>query len=164
MDKENRKHFLSPNFVSDVEKKRGSLSPKYICDNLWKYFKNTRLCTYEQLFIPICRKNHWYLIILNIHAKRIKLLDSLIDGRKKRMDAFIEKLVNVLSTVIGIQERRPSVDMTEFEFVVPEVVQQLNPTDCGIFVMKFMQLWSNDGISRAITNVLYSVIQNKEEG
>ena len=39
---------------------------------------------------------------------------------------------NVLSTVIGIQERRPSVDMTEFEFVVPEfvvpeVVQQLNP-------------------------------------
>ncbi|RVW72243.1 hypothetical protein CK203_054938 [Vitis vinifera] len=108
MDKENRKHFLSPNFVSDVEKKRGSLSPKYICDNLWKYFKNTRLCTYEQ--------------------------------------------VNVLSTVIGIQERRPSVDMTEFEFVVPEVVQQLNPTDCGIFVMKFMQLWSNGGISRAIAN------------
>ncbi|XP_059596453.1 uncharacterized protein LOC132254578 [Vitis vinifera] len=78
MDKENRKHFLSPNFVSDVEKKRGFLSPKYICDNLWKYFKNTRLCTYEQLFIPICRKNHWYLIILNIHAKRIELLDSLI--------------------------------------------------------------------------------------
>ncbi|RVW51285.1 hypothetical protein CK203_075443 [Vitis vinifera] len=113
MDKENRKHFLSPNFVSDVEKKRGFLSPKYICDNLWKYFKNTRLCTYEQ--------------------------------------------VNVLSTVIGIQERRPSVDMTEFEFVVPEfvvleVVQQLNPTDCGIFVMKFMQLWSNGGISRAIAN------------
>lgn len=137
---------------SDVENKRGSLSPKYICDNLWKYFKNTRLCTYEQLFIPICRKNHWYLIILNIHAKRIELLDSLIDGRKKRMDAFIEKLVNVLSTVIGIQERRPSVDMTEFEFVVPEVVQQLNPTDCGIFVMKFMQLWSNGGISRAIAN------------
>ncbi|KAL6321777.1 hypothetical protein AAG906_035295 [Vitis piasezkii] len=80
MDKENRKHFLSPNFVSDVENKRGSLSPKYICDNLWKYFKNTRLCTYEQ--------------------------------------------VNVLSTVIGIQERRPS----------------------------FMQLWSNRGISRAIAN------------
>ncbi|XP_059595793.1 uncharacterized protein LOC104880291 [Vitis vinifera] len=60
--------------------------------------------------------------------------------------------VNVLSTVIGIQERRPSVDMTEFEFVVPEVVQQLNPTDCGIFVIKFMQLWSNGGLSRAIAN------------
>ncbi|KAL6349446.1 hypothetical protein AAG906_034103 [Vitis piasezkii] len=131
---------------------KGSLSPKYICGNLWKYFKNTQLCTYEQLFILICRKNHWNLIILNIHVKRIELLDSLIVGRKKRMDAFIEKLVNVLSTVIGIQERRPSVDMTEFEFVVPEVVQQLNPTDCGIFVMKFMQLWSNGGISRAIAN------------
>ncbi|RVW58479.1 hypothetical protein CK203_105358 [Vitis vinifera] len=108
MDKENRKHFLSPNFVYDVENKRGSLSPKYICDNLWKYFKNTRLCTYEQ--------------------------------------------VNVLSTVIGIQERRPSMDMTKFEFVVPEVVQQLNLTDCGIFVYKFMQLWSNRGISHAIAN------------
>ncbi|RVX02894.1 hypothetical protein CK203_023224 [Vitis vinifera] len=80
------------------------------------------------------------------------------------LDKLVDNKVNVLSTVIGIQERRPSVDMTEFEFVVPEVVQQLNPTDCGIFVMKFMQLWSNDGISRAITNVLYSVIQNKEEG
>ncbi|KAL6350753.1 hypothetical protein AAG906_028221 [Vitis piasezkii] len=102
MDKENRKHFLSPNFA------RGTLSPKYICDNLWKYFKNTWLCTYEQ--------------------------------------------VNVLSTIIRIQERRPSVDMTEFEFVVPEIVQQLNPTDCGIFVIKFIQLWSNDGLSRAIAN------------
>ena len=35
--------------------------------------------------------------------------------------------VNVLSTVIGIQERRPSMDMTKFEFIVSEVVQQLNP-------------------------------------
>ena len=34
---------------------------------------------------------------------------------------------NVLSTVIGIQEKRPSMDMTEFEFIVPKVVQQLNP-------------------------------------
>ncbi|RVW60029.1 hypothetical protein CK203_089499 [Vitis vinifera] len=55
MDKENRKHFLSPNFVSDVENKRGTLSPKYM-------------------------------------------------------------------------------------------------TDCGIFVIKFTQLWSNDGLSRAIAN------------
>ena len=28
-------------------------------------------------------------------------------------------------------------------------------TDYGIFVIKFMQLWSNRGISRAIANVLY---------
>ncbi|KAJ9705516.1 hypothetical protein PVL29_003521 [Vitis rotundifolia] len=60
--------------------------------------------------------------------------------------------VNVLSTVIGIQERRPSMDMTEFEFVVPKVVQQLNPTDCDIFVIKFMQLWSNRGLPRIIAN------------
>ncbi|KAJ9691348.1 hypothetical protein PVL29_013505 [Vitis rotundifolia] len=60
--------------------------------------------------------------------------------------------VNILSTVIGIQEKRPLVDMIEYEFVVPEVVQQLNSTDCGIFVIKFMQLWSNGGLSRAIAN------------
>ncbi|KAJ9684948.1 hypothetical protein PVL29_017102 [Vitis rotundifolia] len=45
--------------------------------------------------------------------------------------------VNVLSTVIGIQERRPSMNMIEFEFVVPEV---------------FMQLWSNSGLSHTIAN------------
>ena len=28
-------------------------------------------------------------------------------------------------------------------------------TDCGIFVIKFMQLWSNSGLSCAIANVLY---------
>ncbi|KAL6340051.1 hypothetical protein AAG906_038886 [Vitis piasezkii] len=68
------------------------------------------------------------------------------------MDAFTKKLVNVLSTIIGIQERRPPMDMTEFEFVILEVVQQLNPTDCGIFVIKFMQLWSNGGLSHTIAN------------
>ncbi|RVW82336.1 hypothetical protein CK203_045152 [Vitis vinifera] len=40
---------------------------------------------------------------------------------------LVDNKVNVMSTVIGIQERRPSVDMTKFEFDVPEVVQQLNP-------------------------------------
>ena len=34
--------------------------------------------------------------------------------------------VNVLSTVIGIQERRLLMDMTELEFGILEVVQQLN--------------------------------------
>ncbi|KAJ9709622.1 hypothetical protein PVL29_001217 [Vitis rotundifolia] len=62
--------------------------------------------------------------------------------------------VSVLSTVIGIQERKLLVDMTKFEFVVLEVVQQLNPTDCDIFVIKFMQLWSSGGLSHAIANVI----------
>ncbi|KAJ9685057.1 hypothetical protein PVL29_017188 [Vitis rotundifolia] len=69
--------------------------------------------------------------------------------------------VNVLSTIIRIQERRPLMDMTEFEFVVPEVVQQLNPMDCDIFVIKFMQLWSKGGLSRAIVND--KVIKYKEK-
>ncbi|KAL6314436.1 hypothetical protein AAG906_025921 [Vitis piasezkii] len=70
-------------------------------------------------------------------------------------DKLVDNKVNVLSTVIGIQERRPSMDMMNLNLLF-EVVQQLNcKTDCGIFVMKFMQLWSNGGISRAIANVLY---------
>ncbi|KAL6311715.1 hypothetical protein AAG906_024604 [Vitis piasezkii] len=68
------------------------------------------------------------------------------------MDVFIEKRVNVLSTVIGIQERRPSMDIIEFKFVVPKVVQQLNLMDCDIFIIKFMQLWSNNGLSHTIVN------------
>ena len=35
-------------------------------------------------------------------------------------------MVNVLSIVIGIQERRLLMDMTELEFGILEVVQQLN--------------------------------------
>ena len=40
---------------SDVEKKRGTLSPKYICDNLWKYLKNTRLHTYERVLFSLMK-------------------------------------------------------------------------------------------------------------
>ncbi|RVW83376.1 hypothetical protein CK203_038904 [Vitis vinifera] len=86
--------------------------------------------------------------VVTMHCRILNGMDK--ENRKHFLSPNF--VVNVLSTVIGIQERRPSVDMTEFEFVVPEVVQQLNPTDCGIFVMKFMQLWSNGGISRAIAN------------
>ncbi|KAJ9693804.1 hypothetical protein PVL29_009663 [Vitis rotundifolia] len=85
--------------------------------------------------------------------------------------------VNVSSTVIGIQERRPSMDMTKFEFVLQDLYSSLTMqsksgykftnlmhnlliisliticrTDSGIFVLKFMQLWSNSGLSRAIEN------------
>ncbi|RVW68631.1 hypothetical protein CK203_058839 [Vitis vinifera] len=88
--------------------------------------------------------------VVTMHCRILNGMDK--ENRKHFLSPNF--VVNVLSTVIGIQERRPSVDMTEFEFVVPEVVQQLNSTDCGIFVMKFMQLWSNGGISRAIANVI----------
>ncbi|KAJ9684975.1 hypothetical protein PVL29_017127 [Vitis rotundifolia] len=60
--------------------------------------------------------------------------------------------VSVLSIVIVIQEKRPLMDMSEFKFVVLEVVQQLNRTDCDIFVIKFIELWSNGRLSRTIAN------------
>ncbi|RVW31323.1 hypothetical protein CK203_103446 [Vitis vinifera] len=34
-------------------------------------------------------------------------------------------------------------------------VENKRGTDCGIFVIKFMQLGSNGGLSRAISNVFY---------
>ncbi|RVW23356.1 Kinesin-like protein KIN-14I [Vitis vinifera] len=70
--------------------------------------------------LTVLIKNHWTLYVYDLSNKRIQLLDSC-PGRKK-------------TTLSGIQQNLAK--------VVLWLAAHRKRHDCGVFVMKFMELWS----------------------
>ncbi|RVW60120.1 hypothetical protein CK203_086578 [Vitis vinifera] len=56
----------------------------------------------------------------------------------------------VVLWLVSYKKQMVDVDLKMFCFVMPDVPSQPNDNDCGVFVMKFMDNWSNGGLSKSI--------------
>ncbi|KAL6335622.1 hypothetical protein AAG906_030758 [Vitis piasezkii] len=52
--------------------------------------------------------------------------------------------------LLATRKKMVDVDFKMFHFVMPNVPCQPNDNDCGVFIMKFMDNWSNGGLSKSI--------------
>ncbi|KAL6312011.1 hypothetical protein AAG906_017689 [Vitis piasezkii] len=95
-------------------------------------------------------ENHWTLYVYDLENRRIQLLDSR-PGRKKTMLSGVQQ--NLAKVVLWLAAHKKEVspyDLRTFNFITPDVPLQTNEHDCGVFVMKFMELWSMGGFSKSI--------------
>ncbi|RVX07411.1 hypothetical protein CK203_022624 [Vitis vinifera] len=72
-------------------------------------------------------------------------------GRKKTMLSGVQQ--NLAKVVLWLAAHKKEVspyDLRTFNFITPDVPLQTNEHDCGVFVMKFMELWSMGGFSKSI--------------
>ncbi|WJZ89385.1 hypothetical protein VitviT2T_008608 [Vitis vinifera] len=99
----------------------------------------------NEVFLPVLIKNHWTLYVYDLANRRIQLLDSC-PGRKKTMLSGVQQ--NLAKVVLWLAAHKKEVspyDLRTFNFITPDVPLQPNEHDCGVFVMKFMELWSMGG-------------------
>ncbi|KAL6345751.1 hypothetical protein AAG906_017496 [Vitis piasezkii] len=99
----------------------------------------------HHVFLPVLIKNHWTLYVYDLENRRIQLLDSR-PGRKKTMLSGVQQ--NLAKVVLWLAAHKKEVspyDLRTFNFITPDVPLQTNEHDCGVFVMKFMELWSMGG-------------------
>ncbi|WJZ87677.1 hypothetical protein VitviT2T_007043 [Vitis vinifera] len=104
----------------------------------------------NEVFLPVLIKNHWTLYVYDLANRRIQLLDSR-PGRKKTMLSGVQQ--NLAKVVLWLAAHKKEVspyDLRTFNFITPDVPLQPNEHDCGVFVMKFMELWSMGGFSKSI--------------
>ncbi|KAL6316999.1 hypothetical protein AAG906_026699 [Vitis piasezkii] len=104
----------------------------------------------NEVFLPVLIKNHWTLYVYDLENRRIQLLDSR-PGRKKTMLSGVQQ--NLAKVVLWLAAHKKDVspyDLRTFNFITPDVPLQTNEHDCGVFVMKFMELWSMGGFSKSI--------------
>ncbi|XP_059599266.1 uncharacterized protein LOC132255233 [Vitis vinifera] len=104
----------------------------------------------NEVFLPVLIKNHWTLYVYDLENRRIQLLDSR-PGRKKTMLSGVQQ--NLAKVVLWLAAHKKEVspyDLRTFNFITPDVPLQTNEHDCGVFVMKFMELWSMGGFSKSI--------------
>ncbi|RVW84371.1 hypothetical protein CK203_040614 [Vitis vinifera] len=56
----------------------------------------------------------------------------------------------VVLLLVADKKEMVAVDLNMYNFVMPNVPCQPNDNDCGVFIMKFMDNWSNRGLSKSI--------------
>ncbi|XP_034681056.1 sentrin-specific protease 5-like [Vitis riparia] len=104
----------------------------------------------NEVYLPVLLKNHWSLYVYDIHNKRIQLLDSRPGRRRSSMNGIQQNLAKVVLWLVAYKKQMVDVDFKMFRFVMPDVPSQPNDNDCGVFVMKFMENWSNGGLSKSV--------------
>ncbi|WRX19777.1 Ulp1 protease family [Theobroma cacao] len=94
----------------------------------------------EMIFVPMNDSNmHWYLCVLNLKEKVIKVFDSLplSRGETRRLNA-IKKVVAYFEKLF--EGTLFASKVTCWEIIVPnDVPRQSNSYDCAMYVCKFMQ-------------------------
>ncbi len=86
----------------------------------------------SKLFIPVNEEEtHWYLVVIDFEQKQIQIYDSICSDGKRGEE--VEKLImQYLRDIL-------QVDTTGWTTKVILAPQQENATDCGVFMIAFVQ-------------------------
>ncbi|RVW45811.1 hypothetical protein CK203_086238 [Vitis vinifera] len=97
-----------------------------------------------------------YIAEMVIHSQAKHLVREAVIGRFEphvyQMDIPYVN-VNEAKVILWLAAHKKEVspyDLRTFNFLTPDVPLQPNEHDCGVFVMKFMELWSMGGFSKSI--------------
>ncbi|KAL6347449.1 hypothetical protein AAG906_025164 [Vitis piasezkii] len=90
------------------------------------------------LFFLVSENNHWHMHVLNIPTSRVEILSSLPLRRGNRISAVSRRLSEAIDKV------------SKFMHVQPQIVQQQNGYDCGMFAIKYMQHWNGATLAHSI--------------
>ncbi|XP_020186782.1 uncharacterized protein [Aegilops tauschii subsp. strangulata] len=129
----------------------------YIGENILKYhnkdqfkliqntFKGASLAkkidACELLFFPICHCKHWFLFVVDLQNCQFVFMDSLFLKKSRYQVVVSEMLVgNFKHLWKEIVDSEYSFD--NFRIVYPAMPRQGNGNDCGVFVMKCMEIWT----------------------
>ncbi|XP_010236532.1 ubiquitin-like-specific protease ESD4 [Brachypodium distachyon] len=129
----------------------------YIGENILKYnsrdqfklirnaFKGASLAmkidACELLFFPICHCEHWFLFVVDLQNCLFAFMDSLY-SKKSRYQIVVRSLLIGNFKHLWREVVDPEYNFDNFRIVYPAIPRQGNGHDCGIFVMKCMEIWT----------------------
>lgn len=96
----------------------------------------------DKLCFPICESKHWFLFVVDLRNKLFAFLDSLFNENDRFHVHVRSKLVNNFKDC-WYNHAEGNVDLEDFTITYPPVPKQTNGNDCGIFTVKFMELWDS---------------------
>ncbi|XP_017441571.1 uncharacterized protein LOC108346995 isoform X2 [Vigna angularis] len=147
-----KRYIFTPRFSDIVVAKVGCFGTKSVGKWTMKEFsclatnRNTPIsliCGCDLVFVPTILNKHWYCYVLHLEDRKIFVLDSCRDTstERERVDeAMKEKLQELFRLLLPT---RTIVD-ADFELIYDPLPQQRMMCDCGIYLLKYMELW--DGI------------------
>lgn len=129
----------------------------YIGENILKYnnkdqfkliqntFKGASLAkkidACELLFFPICHCKHWFLFVVDLQNRQFVFMDSLF-RKKSRYQVVVSEMLVGNFKHLWKEIVDPEYSFDNFRIVYPAMPRQGNGNDCGVFVMKCMEIWT----------------------
>jgi len=113
--------------------------------NILKWTKAKHIFSKQYVFIPIVHWGHWNLLILCHFGEDLSsesrtpcmlLLDSLKETEPNRLEPLIRKFLIDVHNEDGRQDGDKII--AKIPLLVPEVPQQTNGNDCGVFLLHFV--------------------------
>ncbi|KAM0897327.1 hypothetical protein ACQ4PT_022632 [Festuca glaucescens] len=104
----------------------------------------------QTLGVPMKGKKpigHWDVLSLNMVAKRFEILDSLRGEDDMDMIEHANKLVETIKMMYKVNYSDSYRQIDDFELMYISVPKQTNGTDCGFFMLKFLELWNGSVVS-----------------
>uniref|UniRef100_A0A0D6R0J6 Ubiquitin-like protease family profile domain-containing protein n=1 Tax=Araucaria cunninghamii TaxID=56994 RepID=A0A0D6R0J6_ARACU len=113
-----------------------------------KWIKEKRIFSKRYVFIPIVHWGHWNLLILchfgedfssKVRTRCMLLLDSLQEADPTRLEPLIRRFLVDVHKGEGREDSDKIIG--RIPLLVPEVPQQTNGNDCGVFLLHFIDLF-----------------------
>lgn len=98
-----------------------------------------------QVYVPMNYDNkHWFLLVIHPEAREIILLDSLDTKGKSRYKKEMSIITEALHILFHATGDTSALDRNEWNVRIDaSAPKQTNGYDCGIFVMKYMDILSS---------------------
>ncbi|KAM9582807.1 sentrin-specific protease 2 isoform 5-T6 [Trichechus inunguis] len=107
-----------------------------------RWTKGVNLFEQELILVPIHRKVHWSLVVIDLRKKCLKYLDSMGQKGHRICEILLQYLQDESKT-----KRNTDVNLSEwthYSMKPHEIPQQLNGSDCGMFTCKYADYISRD--------------------
>ncbi|KAM5292579.1 sentrin-specific protease 2 isoform 2-T2 [Ctenodactylus gundi] len=111
-----------------------------------RWTKGVNLFEQELILVPIHRKVHWSLVVMDLRKKCLKYLDSMGQKGHRICEILLQYLQDESKTKRNIDLNL--LEWTHYSMKPHEIPQQLNGSDCGMFTCKYADYISRD---KAIT-------------
>ncbi|MED6173715.1 hypothetical protein PIB30_062245 [Stylosanthes scabra] len=113
-------------------------------DEYMELLDRDKLKSHSAFFAPVVYSNHWWLYVLDVDNKEFYIVDSVYgitpNQQRSKLHRFTIRAKSILKKgTMSLQLR------------CVEVPKQPNPTDCGVYVMKWMELLDAAGLSGCYT-------------
>ncbi|XP_045152364.1 sentrin-specific protease 2 isoform X2 [Echinops telfairi] len=107
-----------------------------------RWTKGVNLFEQELVLVPIHRKVHWSLVVIDLRKKCLKYLDSMGQKGHRICELLLQYLQDESKTKRNIDLNL--LEWTQYTLKPHEIPQQLNGSDCGMFTCKYADYLSRD--------------------
>uniref|UniRef100_A0A8C5Z526 SUMO specific peptidase 2 n=1 Tax=Marmota marmota marmota TaxID=9994 RepID=A0A8C5Z526_MARMA len=107
-----------------------------------RWTKGVNLFEQELVLVPIHRKVHWSLVVMDLRKKCLKYLDSMGQKGHRICEILLQYLQDESKTKRNIDLNL--LEWTHYSMKPHEIPQQLNGSDCGMFTCKYADYISRD--------------------